>query len=228
MAFALKAYNVMLYEPEGVSPSLKIAGAVLSDLEARANSTIADLVLPELVAAGAVPAGISLEEFAAQAGELPEAAARKIKVPEESRFILNVGPYRRLGNIPGVLGEFAALYEVLAPGGIAVTFFNTACAAAPNDYERLAELLAEFPAVGESTWVVTTSLREPIPKPFKERITDRRGAPGGSGSGKRLAVSEGRPCLVPIGDSIVIRAKDEAVNVVHERLKYLRRWEGRG
>lgn len=232
MAFSLKTYNVMFYEPEGIAPTLKIATAILSDLETRANSTITDIVIPELAKMGMVPENMPVEEFAARAVELPDPVAAKITIPEESRFVVNVRPYEQLGRIPGVLGDFSDMYEKLAPGGIAVTFFNTACTGPANDYGRLAELLDEFPAVRESTWVVTTSLREPIPRAFKERIAERKGgAAGGAGGGsggKRLAISAGLPCTVPIGDSIVLRAKDEALNVIHERLKYLRKWAGRG
>ena len=51
------------------------------------------------------------------------------------------------------------------------------------------------------------------------------GKPGGSAA-KRLAVSEGYPYLVPIGDSIVLATKTEAFKIIYDRLKYLRRWEG--
>jgi hypothetical protein len=43
---------------------------------------------------------------------------------------------------------------------------------------------------------------------------------------KQLAVSLGSPCLVAIGDSIVIRTATEAAAVIYDRLKYVRKMEG--
>lgn len=40
---------------------------------------------------------------------------------------------------------------------------------------------------------------------------------------KRLAVTTGSPCYVPIGDSIVLRAAGEVTMAIHERLKFLRK-----
>jgi hypothetical protein len=133
-------------------------------------------------------------------------------------------PYERLGRVPGVLGDFAKIYAELAPGGIPVTLFNTACPGPGNDYGRLAEIIGEFPAVYESTWVVTTSLREPMPEGFRALVERRAGAANPAGAAaRRLAVSTGSPCYVPIGDSIVIRAVGEAGAVVLDRLKFLRK-----
>ena len=226
MEFTLKSYNVLVYEPESTQPGLKIAKAVLEDVVNRSNELIAGTILPQFVKMGHVPAGTSLSEFAAGSYEL-NGSESQVTLLEENRFIVNTAPYAAMGKIPGVLGEFADMYEQLAPDGIAVTFLNTAYESPVNDFQRLTELLDNFPAMRESTWVVTTSLRQPMPRPFKEKISElKQGAPGGKG-GKHLAVTEGRPCTVPIGDSIVITAKDEAARVVYDRLQYLRRWEGR-
>ncbi len=157
---------------------------------------------------------------------LDKVVLRSDEMTGEKRFIVNTAPYEELGHIPGVLGEFADVYDKLAPGGIAVTFLNTAYESPANDFERLAELFDRFPAMCESAWVVTTSLRQPMPKSFKSKVNElRNGAPGGKG-GKHLTVTEGLPSLVPIGDSIVITAMDEAASIVFERLQYLRKWEG--
>ncbi len=224
--FMLRNYNVLVYEPEGTQSGLKIAKAVLADVVARSNKVIEESVLPQFVRLGLIPEGTDLDEFAAGSYD-PDSSASQIAVPEENRFIVNTAPYQAIGKIPGVLGEFADMYDRLASGGIAVTFLNTAYESPVNDFSRLTELLDEFPAMLDSTLIVTASLRQPMPKGFKEKIAElKQGAPGGKG-GRHLAVTEGRPCTVPIGDSIVLTAKDEAARVIFDRLQYLRRWEGR-
>jgi hypothetical protein len=225
MDFAIRRFNVLLYEPESASPGVKIAGAVLDDLAARTNSMIGNQILPKCVELGLLPAGASLDDLVSASADF-NGKANGLSLPPEARFVVNTRPYDKLGRIPGVLGEFAGVYAEMAPEGVAVTFLNTAYDSPMNDFERLAELLDEFPAMRDSTWVVTTSLRQPMPKAFKACVTERRnGAPGGGG-GKRLAVTEGLPCMVPIGDSIVLVAKDEATGIIHERLGYLRKWGG--
>jgi hypothetical protein len=227
MDFKISTYNVLVYEPEDTQPGLKIAKAVLDDVVLRANQMITDVVIPQFVKLGVVPEGTSLTEFASGPHQL-NGSAGQITVPQENRFIVNTAPYEQMGHIPGVLGEFADIYDQLAPEGIAATFMNTAYESPANDFERLAELLDQFPAMRDSTWVLTTSLRQPMPRSFKEKVAElRNGAPGGKG-GKHLAVTEGRPCLVPIGDSIVITAMDGAAKVLYDRLQYLRQWEQSG
>jgi hypothetical protein len=167
---------------------------------------------------------MTLEEFAARAHELPEPVAAKIAIPEEERFVLNMRPYERLGRVPGVLGDFAKVYEELAPGGIAATLFNTPAPGPAGDYERLAEIIGQFPAVYDSAWVVTTSLREPMPEGFRALVEKRAGAGSpASAAARRLTVSTGLPCYVPIGDSIVVRAVGDAAGLIHERLRFLRK-----
>jgi len=224
MSFAVCTYNVLAYEPEGVRPELRIAESVLAGVEAKANAPFTDVIMPGLVKLGLIPPGMSLEAFAARAHEIPGPVVEDLAVPEEQRFVLNMRPYERLGRVPGVLGDFARLYAELAPGGVAVTIFNTACPGPGNDYERLAELIGQFPAVYESAWVVTTALREPMPESFRALVEKRAGAANPAGAAaKRLAVSTGSPCYVPIGDSIVVRAAGEAGALVFDRLKVLRK-----
>ena len=59
-------------------------------------------------------------------------------------------------------------------------------------------------------------------KNLSEALAGFCGQDAGNESG---AVSQGNPYLVPVGDSIVLVAKTEAFNVIHDRLRYLRRWE---
>lgn len=224
MSFFLQTYNVLLYEPACVRPEVRVAASVLASLEGRINSPIQGGVLPELVKLGLVPARTSLLEFAARAHQLPVPIAEKIPLPEDERFVVNVAPYERLGSVPAVLGDLARLHADMAPGGIAATFFNTACQGRLDDYQRLAEIMDSFPAVQASTWIVTDSLREPMPTAFRELVRRRASTTNPAGAAaKRLAIAVGSPCFVPIGDSIVMRAATEAAAVIHERLKFLRK-----
>ena len=223
MGFLLKTYNVLAYEPSSVRIELRVAKAVLAGVLDRANAPFTGVVIPELAKLGLIPADMTLEEFAARAHELPEPIAAKIAIPEEERFVVNAKPYQRLGHVPNILGDFARAYEELAADGIAVTFFNTACLSPRNDYERLAEIMDQFPAVAASAWVLTTSLREPMPESFRALVEKRAGAGSpDSAAAKPLTVSVGSPCYVPIGDSIVVRAVTDAATIIYERLKHLR------
>ena len=226
MTLAIKTYNVLAYEPQGVKPDLRIAGSILDEIEKRANGKFTQVVMPELVRLGLLTAGMSLRAFAELSQDMPPPVAAKLTMPEEERFIINTRPYTQLGGVPSNLNEFADACAQLAPGGVAVSFFNTACPGPDNDYEQLAHLLDQFPAVGNSTWIVTNSLRDPIPKNFMDLVTERSaGRPGGAAA-KQLAVSLGKAWLVPIGDSIVIRSFQEAAAVTYDRLKYIRKMEG--
>jgi hypothetical protein len=223
VSFLLKTYNVLAYEPKTVRLELKVAKSVLASVLDRANAPFTDVVIPELAKLGLISEHMTLGEFAERAHELPDAIAEKIVIPEEERFVVTATPYQRLGHVPNILGDFDRVYQELAAGGIAVTFFNTACLGPRNDYERLAEIMDQFPAVAASAWVVTTSLREPMPESFRALIERRAGATGpDSAAARRLAISIGSPCYVPIGDSIVIRAVTDAATIAYERLKYLR------
>jgi hypothetical protein len=225
MSFFIETYNVLLYEPASVRAELRIAPSILAALENKANGMIQGAVLPELVKLGLVPARTSLLEFAAHAYQLPEPIAAKITMPEDERFVLNVAGYEQLGSVPGVLGDFAKLYAQMAPGGIAATFFNTARQGGLDDYQRLAEIMDSFPAVQASTWIVTNSLREPMSDAFRQLVEKRAGSASPAGAAaRRLAVTTGSPCYVPIGDSIVMRAAGEATAVILERLKFLRKF----
>jgi len=226
MTLAIKTYNILAYEPQAVKPDLRIAGSILEDIEKRANGKFSQVVLPELVKLGLLTAGMSLRALAELTQDMPPAVAAKLTMLEEERFIINTRPYTQLGGVPSNLDDFADAYAQLAPQGIAVSFFNTACPGSTNDYERLAELIGQFPAVANSTWIVTNSLRDPIPKGFMDLVTERSaGRPGGAAA-KQLAVSLGKAWLVPIGDSIVIRSFQEAAAVIYDRLKYIRKMEG--
>jgi hypothetical protein len=227
MGINIKVLNVLAYEPQGMSAGLKIAKAVIDDIAFMFNVRLADLLRPELNALSLIPPAASPYDCAARAADLPAAVSAKLGIPEEQQLMINLRPYDRLGHLPGVLGEFADVYQELVPGGIAVTLLNTACSSAAPDFVRLAELLDQFPAMRDSTWIVTNSLRESVPKAFMAKITERRGGRPGGKAGKHLAVVEGLPHLVPIGDSIVMVAKKECQEVVLDRLKHLRKWNGR-
>lgn len=226
MPLAIATYNVMVYEPESVGPELRIGQGVLDALQAKANARLVGAVLPELSSLGLVPADAPAEDLAARSGEVPEDVAAKIEVPEGERFVVNTRPYAQMGGVPKTLDAFGEIYRALAPAGIEVAFFNTAGGA--DDYEKLAGSLADYPAMAESTWVVTTSLRAPMPKSFMARVEERGGGRSGSAAERRLAVLEGRACFVPIGGSIVMVAQGQATQVIYERLKHLRRMHGAG
>ncbi len=225
MSLVLKTFNVLLYEPRGIRAELRIAESVLTAVEGRASDAIRRSLVPEMVRLGLATEATGLLDIAARAGRVPPAVADNLPIPEDERFVLNATPYERLGGVPGVLGDFARAYSEMAGDGIAVTFLNTACSVAANDFARLAEVIDEFPAMYESTWVVTSSLREPLPENFRA-LVERRAGPANpaGGSARRLAVTTGSPCYVPIGDSIVMRAAGEAVATIHERLKFLRKF----
>jgi hypothetical protein len=229
MTLTIRTFNLLLFEPASVRPELRIAQSVLTAVESKANALFQDGLLPELVRLGLIPPRTGLAEFAAHAHELPALIAGKVAVPEDERFIVNVAPYERLGGVPGILGDFANLYAEMAPQGIAVVIFNTACRGAPAEYARLAEVMDSFPALRESTWLVTSSLREPMPEAFRALIERRAGAANPAGAAaRRLAVTTGSPCYIPIGDSIVLRAAGEAAAIVHDRLKFLRKFGRQG
>jgi hypothetical protein len=226
MALDIRVYNVLLYEPKDVKPTLKIAPMILTELEERANQRFTKTVIPALAKAGVIAADTSLEEFAAKSPELPPQVAAKIPIPEKEQFAVNAWAYREdsgAPRIPEVLGDLAAMHEKLAPGGIQVTFFNTACPGPNNDYERLAEVVDEFGALTSSTWVATTSLREPIPKAFTAKLGERaEGAKLSGAAARELTVATGTPCLIPVGDSIVLRAKQDCLQVIYDRLVQIR------
>jgi hypothetical protein len=221
----LKTYNVLFYEPECIRPELRIAKAVLATVESQANSMFRRAIMPELARLGRIPGQMSLAEFAAGAHELIEPLAAKMSIPEEEQFVFNSAPYKGLGGVPGNPAEFARAHAAMTSGSIAVTFFNTAGKGEPDDYQRLARIVGESQAIFDSTWVVTSSLRERIPEAFRALIARRAGGANPAGSAaRRLAITTGSPCYVPIGDSIVMRAADDASEVIHERLKFLRKF----
>jgi hypothetical protein len=226
MTLAITPYNVLAFEPEAVKPMLRIAAAVLAEVEKRANARFTQGLLPELAKLGLVPPGMTVEEFAALSRQMPPAIAPKITLPEEERFIVNLKPYEELGGVPARLEAFAQAYARMAPAGVTVAFFNTACSGGTADYEALAAALDGYPALRSATWIVTTSLRESMPKSFMERIARQGGGKMSGPAAKQLAVSLGSPCLVAIGDSIVIRTATEAAAVIYDRLKYVRKMEG--
>ena len=222
---ALKTYNVLFYEPECIRPELRIAKAVLATVESQANSMFRRAIMPELARLGRIPGQMSLAEFASGARELIEPLAAKMSIPEEEQFVLNLAPYKCLGGVPGNPDDFARVCAEMASGGIALTFFNTAGQGEPDEYRRLARIIGDSQAIFDSTWVVTSSLRERIPEAFRTLIAKRAGGANPAGSAaRRLAIATGSPCYVPIGDSIVMRAAEEATEIIHERLKFLRKF----
>jgi hypothetical protein len=225
MSLKLKTFNVLFYEPGCVRSELRIAQGILKAVEAKCNGAFQSVIMPEMVRMGVIPGDMDLPGFADQALELPEQLIAKMEIPTEEQFIFNVAPYERLGGVPRDPIDFARIHDELAPQGIAVTFFNTACKGEPHDYARLATFIGESKAIFDSTWVVTSSLREPMPEPFRALIERRAGAGNpASSAAKRLAVTTGSPCYVPIGDSIVLRTAGEATELICERLKFLRKF----
>ncbi len=218
MSIRIESYNLLLYEPKSTKPGLKIGSLILDAVEKWANDRFLRYVMPRMADAGLIPEKMPLAEFAARSHEIPDAIAERIDIPEDARFTVNTGVYKDLGRIPEVLGDLARVHEQLSDRGISVSFFNTACPEARRDYERLAELMPEFPAIDQSTWVVTQCLRAPIPDAFRRKLTEKNAS-----NNKRRAVSTGCPCTVPIGDSIVLRTKTEAADVIFQRLKHVRR-----
>ena len=181
--------------------------------------------MPEMARLGLIPVQMSLAEFAAGTHALAEPLSAQMTIPEEEQFVFNAAPYKDLDGVPGNPAEFARVHAEMASGGIAVTFFNTAGKGEPDDYQRLARIVEESQAIFDSTWVVTSSLRERIPEAFRALIARRAGGANPAGSAaRRLAITTGSPCYVPIGDSIVMRAADDASEVIHERLKFLRKF----
>jgi len=229
MALKIKKYNVLVYEPMNVADGLRIGESVLKDLDNRANAMCSDLIIRELVSSHIIGAKISIDELIKRAHEIPLPIAKKIEaaIPEEERFSINTAPYEKLGHMPCVLGELAEVYMQMVPEGIDVTFFNTAVPSGSprNDYRRLAEIMHEFPAIYKSTWVITDSLRQPMPAEFFDLITERRGGiPNGKAEVSNAIIS-GSPCKIPLGDSMVLAAQANAVKVIYDRLKSIRRIE---
>jgi len=141
---------------------------------------------------------------------------------EPEPLAVNTQPYDRLGRIPGTAAEFLTVAAELAPGGIAVCLFNTACRGGVGEFNRLAGALPGLPAVFDATWLVTSSLRKPMAEQFRLLVEKRAGAANPAGSAaRRLAVTTGSPCYVPIGDSIVMRAAGEVSATILERIRFL-------
>ena len=218
MSIRIESYNLLLYEPKGTKPGLKIGSLVLDQVEKWANHKFLREVMPEMAEAGIIPKKMSLPDFTARPHDIPDSVAEGIDIPEDECFTVNSSVYKDLGRIPEVLGDLARVHEQLSDRGISVSFFNTACPEARRDYERLAELMPEFPAIDQSTWVVTQCLRAPIPDAFRRKLTEKNAS-----NNKRRAVSTGCPCTGPIGDSIVLRTRTEAADVIFQRLKHVRR-----
>jgi hypothetical protein len=215
----VKLYNVLFYEPKDTKTALKVATPILSAIEDRANARFTQVIIPELVRMGLINEQMPLAEFAAKARELPEPVVKKMGLPQREHFAFNVRPYEEAGGIPGTLEELAAMHQRLAPEGISVSFFNTAYTSEENDYAKLVDMIPELPALDRSTWIATTSLREPIPKVFKAKLSEKAGGGKLTGAGaRRLTMLDGKPLLIPIGDSIVLRAKGECVDAVYDRL----------
>ena len=225
----VEVFRILAYEPQQVSPGLKILSGVIGHLAAAASVRLADLLRPELMRAGLAPLEASPSECAAKAADLPEGVAARLAVPEEQLFMVDSRPYEPPGRIPETLEEFARLHrELSSSGAIAVTVLNTACAAAAEDFRRLAATIDEFPAMVESTWVLTSSLREPVPAALMALVAKRRGGRPAGKAGKYLAVTEGLPHLVPIGESIALVAQKDCQEVILDRLKHLRKWGSAG
>ena len=223
---SVKVYNVLGYEPGATESGLKVVRSVISNLVANANIRLADLLRPVLQAQNLAEDGAAPLECAAALGRMEPQAAASLGIPADQRFMINTEPYGADIKVPENLDEFAEMQGRMASDGIAVTFINTACSEAAPDFEKLSELIEGYGAVWDSTWILTTSLRQPIPKVFMEKIAQRKGGRPGGPAAKRLAVSEGLPCLVPIGESIVMTAQGEAVKVIQDRLVNIRRREG--
>jgi hypothetical protein len=75
MGLDIKVYGVLAYEPEKVSPSLKILKAVLDDLIGMANVRLTDLLRPELTRLGLAAADATPYQCAAAAAQLPAEVA---------------------------------------------------------------------------------------------------------------------------------------------------------
>lgn len=223
MALALKLFNVALYEPAGIKPALRIADSILSDLEAKVNAPLRGALVPELVRLGLMPRGASLEDYAAGGPEVPDEAAQKAGLAEEGLFAVNAAVYKAVGGIPASVGRFTELCARLSPRGVQIVFLNTAGQSSAEERDQLVKLLEGTPALYDSTWVVTDSLRDPIPAELRALVEKR--LQGASPSvAKRTAATVGCPFVVPIGDSIVMRAEGESVAFMLARLKHLRKW----
>lgn len=222
MSFELKTYNVLLFEPESVPAGLRLAADLLAGLEQRANDRIEHAVVPELAGMGLVPEHMPPAEFAARSHELPGPVAEKIEIPHEEQFVVDTRPYEVLGRVPRSLADFGQLYEALAPAGVAVAFFNTACADGGPEYADLAEALPAFPALAAATWIATTSLRHPAHPAFLAHVDTLAEGPAAGQTARRRMLREGRPYLLPLGESIVMRAQKEAIELAWERLRNIR------
>jgi len=222
MSLKIDMYGVLFFEPEAIHPGLRIAGAVLCDLERKINSRYEDIIIPGLAGQGLLPSHMSVGEFAARAHEVPDPIVKGLGIPTEHQFVVRVRPYELMQGIPSTLDAFERMYGELARSGIQAAFFNTAGMDAHADYVELARRMDEFPALNDATWVVTTSLREPMPNEFYKKAMARE-PDGGEGRARDRGAATSLSCFVPIGDSIVMKAKDDAVNLIHDRLQRLKR-----
>jgi hypothetical protein len=221
MAFKIERFNVLAFEPESVSPGLRIAESILKSLKEAINlplesisSSFKDLT-----------DNMSLAEFAAFStqNEIPGNMTNLIndKVPENERFILNANSYGS-ADVPRSLGDFDRLYKSIEKEGVQVVFFNTVSRNAREDYRTLAQRIMEgkYPALDNSTWFATTSLRESMPGEFLNEVTKRKKTNGRSD--KEMTRLFGSSYLIELGDSIDPLKEKEWRNLIHDRLKYIR------
>ncbi len=220
MAFKIERFNVLAFEPESVSPGLKISGSILRCLEDSVNRPLESIIagFDELTG------GMTLAQFAAFStqNEIPGNMANMLDgIPEDRRFMINVDAYNKIG-VPRNLADFNSLYRTMEQDGIHVVLFNTASMNARGEYQVLAKNIREgkYPALDKATWIATTSLHEPMPSEFLQEIT-KRGKTNGRSAAEMTRIF-GSSYLEPIGDSIVMSAQKKCTDVILNRLKCIK------
>ncbi len=222
MKLKIRRYNVLAFEPEGINSGLRIAKGVIDGLGEKAR-IFREGMIPMLAEQNYIPKNMTLEDFAGISHEVPEDIMESI--PEDERFFVPTATYKLRG-VPGTIDSLKDMYDLMADEGIEAFLLNTASnlPSARDDLLNIARNAErEMPLLRDALWVVTDSIREPMPKElFDMLLAKRNGRPNGSAS-KALARTEGLPYKAPIGESMVMSTITDATKVIYDRLKYLRK-----
>lgn len=222
MKLKIRRYNVLAFEPEGIDSGLKIATGVLDKMNQKAR-IFREGLIPMLAEQKYIPGGMTLEDFAGISHEAPENIMSAF--PEDELFFVPTSTYRLRG-VPGTISALRDMYEFIGNEGVEVFLLNTASKlpSVRNDLEYIAKHAEkDMPLLKDATWVVTNSLREPMPKELSDLLLAKRdGRPNGASS-RGFTKMYGLPYKVPLGESMVMSTISEAADVVYERLKYLRK-----
>lgn len=235
MGLEIKKYNVMLYEPEAINPSLKIAENIFEALQNRDDQLYKGKVIPALADKGLLQFDARIDDLSEKAPTMPDAILGKIGIdisderknqekcegevilPKAEQFRINFAPYCEFGKIPGSLNDFKQFYKLLGEEDLPVVFMNTIGNGATRDLEALAGslLLEEFPKIKHSLVIAVDYLRESMPGVLRDILSKHTTSSPRINNGTYF-VSLSNKAGVSGGTA------DEVVKTILNRLSYIR------